>query len=991
MTHRLSSDLQEQLQATLGSSYALERELPGGGMARVFLARDATLDRDVVIKVLAPERAASLSAERFTREIRLAAALQEPHIVPVLNAGVTSDGLPFYTMPFVPGDSLRARIAAGPVPLDESMEVLRNLAQALAYAHDHGVVHRDIKPANVLLSSGTAVVTDFGIAKALAAAGPGTELTLTEAGSSLGTPAYMAPEQAAGDDVDARADVYSWGVIAYELLAGHHPFHDRTTAQQLMMAHLAERPKELADQLRDEHRRDPVARGLATLAMRCLEKDPNARIANGATLLAALHALGVSTPAARSSRVALAAGAAAVLLAAAVAGVFWWSQGKSRAGALVPRIQTLAAQGNYSAGYLLARQVRRHLAEDSTFKAVFADVTNEISVASDPPGARVYVALFGDSSVADSSDGALIGTTPVRQYVTARGDYRVVVRAPGYDPARRIASRFLTPSEGLRGAGRSIELEVRLSRAGSVPKGMVAIPGGPYEIVGHDIGRGQAADLAPFALDRFEVSNDRFAEFVRAGGYRNAALWSAGGATVAPGRFVDKTGLPAPRDWVNDAPPAGRGRHPVTGVSWHEAAAYCAWRGGRLPSLFEWEKASRDGRVSRFGILMPWGQYDARSLGAVRANLSGTDTAPVESFPFAISPYGIYNMAGNVKEWLVNRVGDGWGTTGGSWQDPMYLFSQVGSQSDGSPVVGFRCVRPLAQGTSDASLAPLPVMTVAPTYHPVGPAEFQGLLEHYRYDPRPANPRGRTVIETPDWTRERLWIDGPKGDSVLLYVFLPRNAEPPYQTLVHIASSAAFGQSSVAQVVEDIAAGQIKAGRAVISPVLTGMVEHQGTLNPRPPPRSVEFRDLMVWHATEMRLAMDYAVTRPDIDSTRLGYIAMSFGAGSRLPLAAVDPRFRAVVLLGAGIDERVQPTLPEAANFNFAPYIKVPKLVINGRQDEEHPWQTRGKPLWDLLRDPKELLLADGAGHLVPVDVRTPRINAFLDRTLGPVALKRR
>ena len=241
--------------------------------------------------------------------------------------------------------------------------------------------------------------------------------------------------------------------------------------------------------------------------------------------------------------------------------------------------------------------------------------------------------MFGDSSVADSSDGTLIGTTPVRQYITARGDYRVVVRAPGYDPARRIASRFLTPSEGLRAADRSIALDVRLSRTGSVPDGMVAIPGGPYQIVGHDIGRGQAADLAPFALDRFEVSNDRFAEFVRAGGYRNAALWSVGGETVTPARFVDKTGLPAPRDWVNGAPPAGRGSHPVTGVSWHEAAAYCTWRGGRLPSLFEWEKASRDGRVSRFGILMPWGQYDAKSLGAVRANLSGNDTAPVESYP----------------------------------------------------------------------------------------------------------------------------------------------------------------------------------------------------------------------------------------------------------------------------------------------------------------------------------------------------------------------
>src|SRR4029450_9331084 len=134
MTHRLSPDLREQLQTTLGSGYTLERELPGGGMARVFLAHDTALNRDVVIKVLAPERAVGLSAERFTREIHLAAALQEPHIVPVLNPRLPGAGRPFYTRPFVPGDSLRARIAAGPVPLDESVEILRNVAQALAYA-----------------------------------------------------------------------------------------------------------------------------------------------------------------------------------------------------------------------------------------------------------------------------------------------------------------------------------------------------------------------------------------------------------------------------------------------------------------------------------------------------------------------------------------------------------------------------------------------------------------------------------------------------------------------------------------------------------------------------------------------------------------------------------------------------------------------------------------------------------------------------------------
>ncbi|GLC25099.1 serine/threonine-protein kinase [Roseisolibacter agri] len=287
--------LRERLQASLGAAYTLERELGGGGMSRVFVAHDEALGRDVVVKVLAPELAADISAERFAREIRLAAGLQDPHIVPVLAAGVTADGLPYYTMPFVRGASLRQRLGDGAVPLAEAVGVLRDVAAALEHAHAQGIVHRDVKPENVLLSGRSAVVADFGIAKALQASrtqAPGG--TLTQIGTSLGTPAYMAPEQAAGDPAtDHRADLYAWGVVAYELLAGRHPFTGKTSPQALMAAHFSETPAPLPAS---------VPRPLATLVARCLAKEAAERPAAAADLLAALDGVATGEPPASTAR-----------------------------------------------------------------------------------------------------------------------------------------------------------------------------------------------------------------------------------------------------------------------------------------------------------------------------------------------------------------------------------------------------------------------------------------------------------------------------------------------------------------------------------------------------------------------------------------------------------------------------------------------------------------------------------------------------------------
>jgi eukaryotic-like serine/threonine-protein kinase len=265
------TSLRDRLQRTLGEAYRLERELGGGGMSRVFVAEELRLGRKVVVKVLSPDLSQGLSAERFEREIRTVAGLQQANIVPVLAAGET-DGLPFYTMPFVEGESLRHRLARGPLPVADVVAILRDVTRALSYAHARGVVHRDIKPDNVLLSGDTAVVTDFGIAKAISAARTGgSGATLTQIGTSIGTPAYMAPEQAAGDaDVDHRADIYSLGAMTYELLAGEPVFASRTP-QRMLAAHLSESPRPIGELRPDT----PPA--LASMVMRCLAKDPSLR------------------------------------------------------------------------------------------------------------------------------------------------------------------------------------------------------------------------------------------------------------------------------------------------------------------------------------------------------------------------------------------------------------------------------------------------------------------------------------------------------------------------------------------------------------------------------------------------------------------------------------------------------------------------------------------------------------------------------------------
>ncbi|MEZ4413866.1 MAG: protein kinase [Gemmatimonadales bacterium] len=280
------TDFQRQVQDAIGPSYRILSELGGGGMSRVFLAEEVQVERKVVVKVLPPETSAAVSIERFEREVRLAARLQHPHIVPFLTTGGKGDLL-FYIMPFIEGESLRAKLAReGELPVPEAVRIIRDVADALAMAHKQGIVHRDIKPDNILLSGRHALVTDFGVAKAVEkSSGSG---KLTSMGVALGTPAYMSPEQATADPhTDHRADIYALGIVAYEMLCGRQPF-EASSAQGIIAAHVTQQPQPM------ERFRANVPPALAMLIMRCLEKKPADRPQTAEELVQIVEAM--STP-----------------------------------------------------------------------------------------------------------------------------------------------------------------------------------------------------------------------------------------------------------------------------------------------------------------------------------------------------------------------------------------------------------------------------------------------------------------------------------------------------------------------------------------------------------------------------------------------------------------------------------------------------------------------------------------------------------------------
>ena len=966
--------------------YEIERHLGSGGMGHVYRARDLRLERTVALKFLPTELGRDAQAKRrFLTEAKAAAALDHPNVCAIHEIGETANGQLFIAMAFIDGETLRDAIGRGPFPPQRAAEIAGQLTAALQSAHQRGIVHRDVKPANVMLGAdGIVKLLDFGIAKLEGS-------TQTGAGVTPGTTAYMSPEQVRGENVDHRTDLWASGVVLYEMLTGKRPFAGPSDAATLH-AILAVTPTRLS----------ALQPGLPAafdgLLARALAKDRERRFQSAAEMQAAIQLASAEASPLRptlSRRRLLLTAAAGVVM---IAGTWYVASGPlatRRAVNNLERSQQLAARAEYAEAYTLAASAERVLGNDTTLAQLMPVVADRLTILSEPEGAEVWMQRIGDDG-ALTADSVRLGVTPLRDLRVARADYRIDIRKAGFAPVARIASSALNRAEFSLGVRPEVVLDVEMQPEGSVPHGMVLVSGGGYMLVGREVPNRDTVALAPFYMDAHEVTNQEFHQFVVAGGYSDLRWWRhpfvVDRDTIswkeAMTRLVDRTGLPGPRGWTGQEFPAGESRHPVTGVTWYEAAAYAAFAGKRLPSIFEWEKAARDGRYTHFEhIVMPWGLADPSRGVARRANFSSAGPETVGSHPSGISAFGAYDMAGNVEEWVANRAGlDRW-VTGGAWDDPMYVFTRSLSVPGfhSSPSLGFRCARDVNGASATSGLIDIPPLAT-PRYHPVDDGTYRTLLRHYAYDKTSLDAVVVSSDITEDWTRETIRIAGPWPDPTVLYLYTPHRAQRPVQTVVYVPGTNTFFLAALAEDTERLMGPHIKAGRAVLTVLMHGMLGRpweQGRVSVDP--RSVQHRREVVMHSIEMRRGMDYLETRPDIDTSRLAYLGFSKGSGSWLAFAAIEDRFKSVVLMGGGLDERFLPSAAEVNSINFASRIKAPKLLINGRYDEEHPWQMRGLPLWSLLREPKRLELVEG-GHLPRAEARVPVINSWLDETLGPV-----
>lgn len=933
--------------------YEILAALGAGGMGEVYRARDERLARDVAIKVLPQVMQSSPDLQaRFTREARTLSLLNHPNICTLYDVG-HDDGVDYLVMELIEGETLASRLERGPLPVGELLDKAAQMADALAQAHRAGLVHRDLKPANLMLAGSGVKLLDFGLARPALPPRPGDESAdthtvdapLTTTGAVVGTYAYMAPEQLEGREADDRSDIFALGCVLYEMATGRRPFSGRDAAARLASL-LRDRP------VPPSRHNDAMPAQLDAIVLRCLEKDPADRYGAAADVAAALAAL-------RS-----------------------WPRDEAlpELARLCDRILVMEEGRDSWTAFELAREIERIAPGDPMVERLRPEFSNPVSITSDPEGAQVFAAFYGDQDGQEIS----LGVTPLRDVPFPRGLTRLRLELPEHHPRHDLLwnlGRTLTNASDEA----TCTWHYPLHRPGAIPEEMEEVTAGGFPLYMPGLDHLPVEPLAAFLMDRHPVTNRAFKRFLDEGGYEREEFWRepfASGDRVLSRReamalMVDTVGVPGPAGWEMGEYPKGDDDHPVAGISWYEAAAYAAWAGKALPTIFHW---------SRVAFTFSSAQI------APPANLAGRATVPVGSTR-SVNRFGVHDLAGNVREWILNpidRPGERF-ILGGGWNDPGYAFVDAYAQPafDRSVANGFRCIRALAPEPNAAQLArSIPVaFRDFRAERPVSDGIFEFFRRQFHYD------RGSLeavqlrddTIDTGRW--QTVEVAAAYGaERMQLHLFLPARGRPPYQAVVLFPGSLAL-HNRVFNLNEfrrlDFLA---RSGRALLLPVYKGTYERGGEMKSDYPEETAFYKDHVIMWGKDLGRAIDFIETRDDLDAARIAYFGTSWGGALGAIMPAIEPRIRANILYVAGLC--FQRALPEADQLNYVTRVTQPTLMLNGELDFFFPAETSQQPMFDLLGTPPtdKRRLTYERGHTVPKTDLIRESVAWLDRYLGPV-----
>jgi len=642
----------------------------------------------------------------------------------------------------------------------------------------------------------------------------------------------------------------------------------------------------------------------------------------------------------------------------------------------LPEIKRLVAQDNYVAAFALAKSAEPFVSGDAEFASLWPKLSVTRSVTSNPSGAAVYV-----RDVALRSDWQLLGYTPLDRIRIPAAVCRWKFDKPGFEGRQFIA----TPVGPW-----AVPAAFDLTPAGSLPPDMVKVPAGPLQLTltGFDYNKMIPSDQ--FLIDKFEVTNKAFKEFVDGGGYEKREYWKQpfvkDGHPLtwdeAMAAFRDQTGRPGPSTWEVGAYPQGQETYPVGGVSWYEAAAYAEFTGKSLPTIYHWLRAAGTQGAADITPLSNFGKHSAR---------------PVGQSP-AVTWVGVSDMAGNVKEWCWNEMEPAGNRyiLGGAWDEPDYMFIYPDARSpfDRSATNGIRLVKYLKPESAPAATLALiekPTRNYA-NEKPASDEVFRAYKSLYAYDPAPLDSKLERVEDSSDkWRKEKLSFSAAYGqERVPAFLFLPKNTKPPFQTVLYWPGSGAVRARS-SDSLPDAAAIEflVVSGRAVLYPVYYGTYERNSGRDSTWPEMTHAYHDWVLKQVNDARRSLDYLATRADVRQAAIGYFGISWGSRMSPVVLGQDSRIRAAVLASGGFSPGKAP--PEVDPFNFAPRVTVPVLMINGDRDFIFDVQISQNPLFEVLGTPSDRKrhLVLEAGHGVFIEKRSQMIREALDwfdRYLGPV-----